>query len=75
VAAGADPKTIAQRAGHTSVRVVLDVYAGLYPESEAGLRERLAAAYQPPSEPPAGEMIEAADASAQKGGQVISLER
>jgi integrase len=58
VAAGASPKEVAARAGHTSVRTVLDVYGGLYPESDAALRERLEAAYQPPTEPPAGEVIE-----------------
>jgi integrase len=57
VAAGADPKTVATRAGHTSVRTVLDVYAQLYPEGEAALRERLEAAYQPPTAPPAGEVV------------------
>jgi integrase len=57
VAAGASPKEVAARAGHTSVRVVLDVYGGLYPELETALRERLEAAYQAPAEPPAGEVV------------------
>jgi hypothetical protein len=51
--AGAAPKEVAARAGHTSVRVVLDVYGGLYPESDVVLRERHEAAY----EPPAGEVV------------------
>ncbi|HZA71922.1 MAG TPA: hypothetical protein VE476_03335, partial [Propionibacteriaceae bacterium] len=63
IAAGASPREVATRAGHTSVRTVLDVYGHLYPESDTTLRGRL------------DEMIEAADASAQKGGQVIKLER
>ena len=63
IAAGASPREVATRAGHASVRTVLDVYGHLYPESDATLRGRL------------DDLIEAADASAQKGGQVISLER
>ncbi|HET6751988.1 MAG TPA: tyrosine-type recombinase/integrase, partial [Actinomycetes bacterium] len=57
VAAGASPKEVAARAGHTSVRTVLDVYGGLYPESDAALRGRLEAVYQPPTDPPAGEVV------------------
>ncbi len=41
IAAGASPKEVAARAGHTSVRVVLDTYGGLYPEQDTGLRGRL----------------------------------
>jgi integrase len=41
IAAGASPKEVAARAGHTSVKTVLDVYGGLYPEADAALRERL----------------------------------
>lgn len=58
IAAGASPKEVAARAGHTSVRVVLDVYGGLYPEQDTALRERLAAAYQPPEPPQVGNVIE-----------------
>jgi integrase len=41
IAAGASPKEVAARAGHTSVKTVLDVYGGLYPEADTALRERL----------------------------------
>lgn len=41
IAAGADPKRIAVRAGHTSVSVVLDRYGHLFPEGEERLAERL----------------------------------
>lgn len=43
IAAGADPKLIAERAGHTSVAVVLDRYGHLYPDSSARLNEALEA--------------------------------
>jgi len=39
--AGATPKEVAQRAGHTSVSFVLDHHGQLFPESDAALRERL----------------------------------
>ena len=41
IAAGASPKEVAARAGHTSVKTVLDVYGGLYPEADIALRDRL----------------------------------
>ena len=41
IAAGASPKEVAARAGHTSVRTVLDVYGHLLPEADTALRERL----------------------------------
>jgi hypothetical protein len=41
IAAGASLKEVAARAGHTSVRVVLDTYGGLTPEQDTGLRGRL----------------------------------
>ena len=41
IAAGASPKEVAQRAGHTSVSFVLDRYGHLFPESDAALRDRL----------------------------------
>jgi len=53
IAAGASPREVATRAGHTSTRVVLDVYGHLYPESDATLRGRLddlIAAAEPPPE-------------------------
>lgn len=50
IAAGANPKQVAVRAGHTSVAVVLDRYGHLYPDHDDGLvdalenRARMAAA-------------------------------
>jgi integrase-like protein len=41
IAAGASPKEVAARAGHTSVSFTLDRYGHLYPESDASLRDRL----------------------------------
>jgi integrase len=41
IAAGASPKEVAARAGHTSVSFVLDRYGHLFPESDAALRDRL----------------------------------
>ena len=43
IAAGASPKEVAARAGHTSVSFTLDRYGHLYPESDAMLRDRLEA--------------------------------
>jgi integrase len=45
IAAGANPKEVAARAGHTSVTFTLDRYGHLYPESDAALRDRLDAIY------------------------------
>ena len=61
IAAGASPKEVATRAGHTSVSVVLDVYGHLYPEADATLRGRL------------DEMIEAAEPAQE--GKLLSLDR
>ena len=47
IAAGASPKEVARRAGHTSVKTVLDVYGHLYDEADAALRERLEAMFVP----------------------------
>lgn len=41
IAAGASPKEIAARAGHSSVSVVLDRYGHLYDGSEAAVNDRL----------------------------------
>jgi integrase len=41
IAAGANPKEVTTRAGHTSVSFTLDPYGHLYPESDAALRDRL----------------------------------
>jgi integrase len=45
IAAGANPKEVAARVGHTSVSFTLDRYGHLYPESDAALRDRLDAIY------------------------------
>jgi integrase len=47
IAAGASPKEVARRAGHTSVKTVLDVYGHLYDEADVALRERLEAMFVP----------------------------
>jgi integrase len=43
IAAGANPKQVAVRAGHTSVAVVLDRYGHLYPQQERDLVDALEA--------------------------------
>jgi integrase len=45
IAAGANPKEVAARAGHTSVSFTLDRYGHLYPEPDTALRDRLDALY------------------------------
>ena len=55
IAAGANPKEVAARAGHTSVSFTLDRYGHLYPESDAALRDRLDAIYS------AGQLNQGAD--------------
>jgi len=42
IAAGANPKEVAVRAGHTSVSFTLDRYGHLFPEADERLRDRLA---------------------------------
>src|ERR687898_1059955 len=41
IAAGASPKEVAVRAGHTSVSFTLDRYGHLYPEADTRLRDQL----------------------------------
>jgi Phage integrase family len=41
IAAGATPKEVAARAGHTSVSFTLDRYGHLYPDADQALRDRL----------------------------------
>jgi integrase len=41
IAAGANPKEVSARAGHTSVSFTLDRYGHLYPEADSGLGDRL----------------------------------
>ena len=45
IAAGANPKEVSVRAGHSSVSFTLDRYGHLYPEADAALRDRLDALY------------------------------
>jgi integrase len=45
IAAGANPKEVAARAGHASVSFTLDRYGHLYPEADLNLRERLDAMF------------------------------
>jgi hypothetical protein len=45
IAAGASPKEVAVRAGHSSVSFTLDRYGHLYPESDTALRDRLDAIF------------------------------
>jgi integrase len=52
IAAGASPKEVAVRAGHTSVKTVLDVYGHLYDEADTRLRSRLDAMFVAPSAGP-----------------------
>jgi integrase len=40
IAAGANPKEVAARAGHASVSSTLDRYGHLYPEADTALRDR-----------------------------------
>jgi integrase len=41
IAAGANPKEVSARAGHSSVSFTLDRYGHLYPEADTALRDRL----------------------------------
>jgi integrase len=41
IAAGANPKEVARRAGHTSVRTVFDVYGHLLPDADDALVDAL----------------------------------
>src|SRR5215207_1140780 len=50
IAAGASPKEVAVRAGHTSTSFVLDRYGHLFPESDAALCDRLDALFVPATE-------------------------
>ena len=45
IAAGANPKEVSVRAGHTSVSFTLDRYGHLYPSDLDALAERLDAAH------------------------------
>jgi integrase len=56
--AGAGPKEVATRAGHTSVSFTLDRYGHLYPESDTALRDRLDALYVAGAQAEPGVVIE-----------------
>jgi hypothetical protein len=45
IAAGANPKEVAARAGQASVSFTLDRYGHLYPEADTALRDRLEVLY------------------------------
>jgi integrase len=51
IAAGANPKEVAARAGHTSVSFTLDRYGHLYPDADQALRDRLDALLALPGTP------------------------
>jgi integrase len=51
IEAGASPKAIASRAGHTSVKTVLDTYGHLLPEADERLRDRLDTLFATSTEP------------------------
>jgi integrase len=58
IAAGAGPKEVATRAGHTSVSFTLDRYGHLYPEADTALRDRLDALYVAGGQAEPGRVIE-----------------
>jgi integrase len=58
IAAGAGPKEVASRAGHTSVSFTLDRYGHLYPEADTTLRDRLDALYVAGGQAEPGTVIE-----------------
>jgi hypothetical protein len=57
IAAGANPKEVAARAGHASVSFTLDHYGHLYPEADSALRDRLDALYGSAQAPPASTVV------------------
>jgi integrase len=57
IAAGANPKEVAARAGHASVSFTLDRYGHLYPEADSALRDRLDALYGSAQPAPAGTVV------------------
>jgi integrase len=58
IAAGAGPKEVSTRAGHTSVSFTLDRYGHLYPEADTALRDRLDALYVAGDQAEPGRVIE-----------------
>jgi len=57
IAAGANPKEVAARAGHASVSFTLDRYGHLYPEADSALRDRLDALYGTTQPTPDGTVV------------------
>jgi integrase len=57
IAAGASPKEVAARAGHTSVSFTLDRYGHLYPEADTRLRDRLDTLHAS-ARPPEGAVVD-----------------
>jgi integrase len=57
IAAGANPKEVAARAGHTSVAFTFDRYGHLFPDSDDLLRERLGAMFDGAEEEPRGAVV------------------
>jgi integrase len=58
IAAGAGPKEVATRAGHTSVSFTLDRYGHLYPEADTALRDRLDELYVVGRQAELGQVVE-----------------
>jgi integrase len=58
IAAGANPKEVSARAGHSSVSFTLDRYGHLYPEADAALRDHLDAFYVDARPAPGGSVLE-----------------
>jgi integrase len=57
IAAGANPKEVAARAGHASVSFTLDRYGHLYLEADTALRDRLDALYGAARPTPEGTVV------------------
>src|SRR5205807_9324964 len=55
IAAGAHPKLIASRLGHSSITITLDRYGHLFPSVEEALADALDRTFCVDSEPPQGE--------------------
>jgi integrase len=70
IAAGASPKEVAVRAGHTSVSFTLDRYGHLYPEAEMRLRDRLDTLHAS-ARPPVGVVVDllGQDMRSQRGAE------
>jgi Phage integrase family len=57
IAAGANPKEVAARAGHASVSFILDRYGHLYPGADTAVRDRLDALYGTAQPTPDGTVV------------------